>query len=170
MTKIHELAELGQSIWFDNIRRSLMTSGELQELIDKGLRGITSNPSIFEKAVSGSSDYDAEIQGMTAQGRSTYEIYEALATADVGNAADLMRSVYDSTDALDGYVSLEVNPDLAHDTDGTIVEAQHLFATLNRPNILIKVPATPAGIPAITTLIGEGINIKRDANVLSGAI
>ncbi|MFC1714838.1 transaldolase [Candidatus Poribacteria bacterium] len=160
MTKMHELAELGQSIWFDNIRRSLMASGELQGLIDKGLRGITSNPSIFEKAVSGSSDYDAEIQEMTAQGKSTNEIYEALTTADVGNAADLMRSVYDSTDGLDGYVSLEVNPDLAHDIGGTIAEARHLFSALDRPNIFIKVPATPSGIPAITTLIGEGININ----------
>ncbi len=160
MTKMHELAKLGQSIWFDNIRRSLMTSGELQDLINKGLRGITSNPSIFEKAVSGSSDYDTEIQGMTAQGKSTYEIYEALTTADVGNAADFMRTVYDSTEGLDGYVSLEVNPNLAHDTDGTIAEARYLFTMLNRPNILIKVPATPAGIPAITTLIGEGLNIN----------
>jgi transaldolase len=124
------------------------------------LRGITSNPSIFEKAISNSSDYDADIRELTIQGKSTDDIYEKLVTDDVGSAADLMRQVYDSTDSLDGYVSLEVNPNLAHDTNGTIAEAKHLFGLLDRPNILIKVPATPAGIPAIAALIGEGININ----------
>jgi len=160
MTKLHELADLGQSIWFDNIRRSFIASGELQDLIDKGLRGITSNPSIFEKAVSSGTDYDANIKKMVSQGKSVDEIYEALTTTDVGDAADLMRQVYDSTDGLDGYVSLEVNPDLAHDTKETIAEAEHLSNILGHPNIFIKVPATPAGIPAITALIGEGININ----------
>jgi len=160
MTKLHELADLGQSIWFDNIYRSLMTFGELQSLIDKGLRGITSNPSIFEKAIDNSSDYDADIREMVSGGKSVDEIYEKLVTDDVRNAADMMRPVYDATEGSDGFVSLEVSPDLANDTEQTIVDARHLFAVLDRPNVLIKVPATPAGIPAIETLISEGININ----------
>ena len=153
MADLRELADIGQSIWLDNISRSLITSGELQGLIDKGLRGITSNPSIFEKAVSSGSDYDDDIQKLAVSGKSVDEIYEALVTGDVRDAADLLRPVYDATDGVDGYVSLEVNPELANDTDGTIIEARHLFATLDRPNVFIKVPATSAGVPAIKTLI-----------------
>ncbi|MFQ5594304.1 MAG: bifunctional transaldolase/phosoglucose isomerase [Anaerolineae bacterium] len=160
MTKLHELANLGQAIWFDYIRRSFITSGELQRLIDDGLRGITSNPSIFEKAIAGSADYDEDLHRLVDEGKSVDEIYEALALDDISRAADLLRPVYDQTDGADGYVSLEVSPTLAHDTEGTIAEARRLFAALGRPNIMIKVPATPAGIPAIETLIGEGINVN----------
>ena len=160
MTKLHELAELGQAIWLDYISRSLLASGELQELVDQGLRGVTSNPSIFEKAIAGSADYDEDLNRLVREGRSVAEIYEDLAMADIRSAADVLRPVYDKSGGADGYVSLEVNPTLAHDTEATIAEARRLFASLERPNVMIKVPATPAGIPAIETLIGEGVNIN----------
>jgi transaldolase len=160
MSKLDQLAELGQAIWLDFIRRSLITSGELQALVDEGLRGMTSNPTILEKAIAGSDDYDRDLQRLVAEGRSVDEIYESLALDDIGQAADLFRPVYDRTGGLDGYVSLEVNPNLAHDTERTVAEARRLFATLGRPNLMIKVPATPAGLPAIETLIGDGLNIN----------
>ena len=160
MTKLHELADLGQSIWLDNISRSLMASGELQDLVDQGLRGVTSNPSIFEKAIAGSDDYDEDVKGLVSGGKSVEEIYETLAMADIRSAADILRSVYEETDGADGYVSLEVSPALAHDTEATIAEARRLFASLERPNVMIKVPATAAGIPAIEILIGEGVNVN----------
>ncbi len=160
MTKLNELAALGQSVWLDYIRRSFITSGELQALIDQGLRGITSNPTIFEKAIAGSDDYDDDLGYLVDQGKSVEAIYEALALDDIGRAADLLRPVYDRTDGADGYVSLEVSPTLAHDTQGTIAEARRLFTALGRPNVMIKVPSTPAGVPAIEALIGESININ----------
>jgi transaldolase len=160
MSKFDQLAELGQAIWLDFIRRSLITSGELQSLIDEGVRGMTSNPTIFEKAIAGSDDYDGVLRGLVTDGGSLQEIYEALVLDDIRRAADVLRPVYDRTDGLDGYVSLEVNPQLAHDTQGTIAEARRLFGALGRPNVMIKVPATPAGVPAIEALIGEGININ----------
>ena len=160
MTKIHELADLGQAIWVDYIRRSFLTSGELQRLVDQGVRGVTSNPSIFEKAIAGSADYDANLMPLVEAGKSVEEIYKALALDDIRQAADILRPVYDETGGDDGYVSLEVSPTLAHDTKNTIAEARRLFAALDRANIMIKVPATPAGIPAIETLIGEGINVN----------
>ena len=160
MTKLHELAELGQSIWLDYISRSLIASGELQKLVDQGLRGVTSNPSIFEKAIAGSADYDEDLNRLVCDGRSVAEIYEDLAMADIRSAADILRPVYEKSGGADGYVSLEVNPALAHDTGATIAEARRLFASLERPNVLIKVPATVAGIPAMETLIGEGINVN----------
>ena len=160
MTKLHELANLGQAIWLDYIRRSFITSGELQALIDQGVRGLTSNPSIFEKAIAGSADYDADLRSLVEAGKSVGEIYESLVLDDIHRVADILRPVYDQTGGADGYVSLEVSPTLAHDTDGTIAEARRLFAALDRPNIMIKVPATAAGIPAIETLIGEGINVN----------
>jgi transaldolase/glucose-6-phosphate isomerase len=160
MTKLHRLADLGQSIWLDYIRRSFMTSGEMQDLIDVGVRGVTSNPAIFEKAIACSDDYDPALRKLAVKSRSTVEIYEALAIDDIRRAADLFRPLYESTNCLDGYVSLEVSPDLAHDTAGTVSEARRLFATLDRPNVMIKVPATKAGIPAVETLIGEGINVN----------
>ncbi|MBC8449097.1 MAG: bifunctional transaldolase/phosoglucose isomerase [Chloroflexi bacterium] len=160
MTKLHQLANLGQAIWFDYIRRSFLTSGDLQALIDDGLRGVTSNPSIFEKAIAGSTDYDDALHRLVEEGKTVEEIYEALALDDIQRAAHLLRPVYDATYGADGYVSLEVSPNLAYDTEGTIAEARRLFAALDRPNVMIKVPATPDGIPAIETLIGDGINVN----------
>ncbi len=160
MTKLHELAEIGQAIWLDYIRRSLITGGGLQDWVDKGVRGVTSNPAIFEKAIAGSDDYDAALRELKGQDLSAEEVYEALALEDIRMAADVLRPVYDETDGADGFVSLEVSPELAHKTDETIAEARRLFEALDRPNVLIKVPATQEGIPAIETLIGEGINVN----------
>jgi transaldolase/glucose-6-phosphate isomerase len=160
MTKIHELAQLGQSIWYDNIRRALLNSGELADLIQAGVSGVTSNPTIFEKAIVGSNDYDEAMHYLVATGKTADEIYEALVLEDIGRTADLLRPVYDRTAGGDGYVSLEVSPVLAHDTEATISEARRLFDALGRPNVMIKVPATPAGIPAIETLIADGINVN----------
>ena len=160
MTRLNELNQAGQSVWLDYIRRAYIASGELQAIIEAGVTGITSNPSIFEKAIAGSSDYDADIQRLVMTGRGTTGIYEALALDDIGRAADLLRPVYERTAGRDGYVSLEVSPELAHDTAGTIADARRLFAALGRPNVMIKVPATPAGIPAFQTLISEGINVN----------
>jgi transaldolase/glucose-6-phosphate isomerase len=154
------LREIGQSVWLDFIRRSFTTSGGLQRLVDQGVRGVTSNPSIFEKAIAGSDDYDNAMRGLVEAGRSVDEIYESLALEDIGRAADILRPVYEESACADGFVSLEVSPALAQDTERTIAEARRLFAVLNRPNIMIKVPATPAGIPAIETLIGQGINVN----------
>ena len=160
MTKLQEFADQGQAIWIDYIRRSFIASGELKALIDEGLRGVTSNPTIFEKAIAGSTDYDRDLHRLVDEGKSVEEIYEALVIEDIRQTAELLRPVYDSTKGKDGYVSLEVSPALAHDTKGTITEARRLFASLDCPNVMIKVPATPEGIPTIETLIGEGININ----------
>ncbi len=159
-SRLRELAELGQSIWYDNIRRALLDSGELEALRDTGVMGVTSNPSIFEKAMGGSADYDNAIAALAAERKSVEEIYETLAIEDIQRTADLFRSVYDETGGADGYVSLEVSPILAHDTERTVREARRLWAALDRPNVMIKVPATPAGIPAIETLIRAGINVN----------
>jgi transaldolase len=156
-----KLEELGQSIWLDYTRRDLIASGELRRLIEEdGLRGMTSNPSIFEKAIAGSVYYDGDIRAMAFDGQSPNAIYETLSQHDVEAAADEFRGVYDKTDGGDGYVSLEVNPHLAHDTRGTIVEARRLWRALRRPNVFIKVPATAEGIPAIRELISDGINVN----------
>ena len=160
MSKLHELYQLGQSVWYDNISRALLDSGEMQTLIDDGVVGVTSNPSIFETAIARSSDYDGVIRELAQAGQSTNDIYEALALQDIGEAADLLHPVYEKTRGVDGYISLEVSPTLARDTEGTIAEARRLYASLSRPNIMIKVPATPEGIPAIETLIADGININ----------
>jgi transaldolase/glucose-6-phosphate isomerase len=160
MTKLHAVADLGQAIWLDYIRRSFITSGDLQALVEDGLRGVTSNPTIFEKAIAGSTDYDDALRRLVDEGKTVEEIYEALALDDIQRAADLLRPVYEQTNGADGYVSLEVSPNLADDTEGTIAEARRLFAALDRPNVMIKVPATPAGVPAIQALIGEGVNVN----------
>src|SRR5664280_448296 len=158
---LNRLGMLGQSIWLDYIRRDLMASGELRRLIEEdGLRGMTSNPSIFEKAIAGSHIYDGDIRDMALKKKDVKAIYEALSQRDVQSAADEFRPLYDRTDGKDGYVSLEVNPHLAQDTKGTIEEARRLWAALNRPNVLIKVPATANGLPAIQQLIGEGISVN----------
>ncbi|NOY86973.1 MAG: bifunctional transaldolase/phosoglucose isomerase [Deltaproteobacteria bacterium] len=160
MNNIQKAMELGQSIWLDYIRRSFITSGELEALIGQGLMGMTSNPSIFEKAITGSSDYDADLARLAGEGLTTGEIYDAITLQDIGMATDTFRPVYDATDQADGFVSLEVNPLLAADTESTISEGVRLFNALGRPNVMIKVPATPEGFPAIRTLIGMGINVN----------
>ena len=160
MTKIQELAEHGQAIWFDYIQRSLIGSGELQGLVDQGIRGVTSNPSIFKKAITGSSDYDEDIRSLARDGKTAEEIYEILTVNDIRSAADILRPVYDETDGADGFVSLEVNPGLANSARGTIDEATHLFNTVGRPNCMIKVPATSAGPEAVETLISRGVNVN----------
>ncbi|HEY3376807.1 MAG TPA: transaldolase [Armatimonadota bacterium] len=160
MPTLHELAELGQSVWLDTLSRAMLNSGELQSLIGQGVRGVTANPTILDKAISGSDDYDADIRQMAQSGTTLENMYVGLVLADIARAADMFRPLFQATGGADGYVSLEVNPHLAHDTSGTIAEVRRLFSTLNRPNIFIKVPATPEGIPAIEQLISEGININ----------
>ena len=152
--------EYGQSIWIDFISRDALVSGELANWVDRGVLGLTSNPAIFAKAILTGKTYDQDIARLLAQGKTAPQIYEALALEDIATAADLLRPVYDRTDGLDGYVSLEVSPHLAHDTAGTVSEARRLFAALGRPNVMIKVPGAPEGIPAIAALIGSGININ----------
>ncbi len=156
-----KLAEHGQSVWLDYIHRDLFESGELQRLIEEdGLRGMTSNPAIFEQAIAEGRAYQQQIRSLVGQGRSTLEIYEALTVADVQQAADIFRSVYESSGGRDGYVSLEVNPHLAHDTKNSIVEARRLWAAVDRPNLMIKIPGTKAGLPAIQQCLSEGINVN----------
>ncbi len=156
-----ELQKFGQSVWLDYIRRDLITSGELKRLIDNdGLRGMTSNPSIFEKAIVGSNDYAGFLDQLVAQGLSAGDIYERIAVRDIHDAADILLPVYKSTNKRDGYVSLEVSPTLARDTLGSIEEARRLWKTVARPNVMIKIPGTPEGVPAVRQLISEGININ----------
>ncbi|MGH2515152.1 MAG: transaldolase, partial [Ktedonobacterales bacterium] len=153
---------LGQSIWYDNIRRGLITSGDLQKLIDEdAVVGVTSNPTIFEKAINGSTDYDDAIQQLVGQGiTDAKQVFEALAVEDIQLAADVLRPIYDRTDGLDGYISLEVSPVAANDTQKTIAEARHLAQRVSRPNVMIKIPATEEGLPAIEQMIYEGVNIN----------
>jgi transaldolase len=158
---LQKLGTLGQSIWLDYIQRDLIESGELRRLIEKDkISGITSNPSIFEKAISSCHDYDNDVRAMALQRKNAGTIYEALSQQDVQRAADEFRFLYDATEGADGYVSLEVNPHLAYDAKGTLVEARRLWASLNRPNILIKLPATMEGLPVIRQLVSEGINVN----------
>lgn len=158
--RLNEVRALGQSIWLDYIRRAMLNSGELQALIEAGVTGVTSNPSIFEKAITGSADYDPALRALGTEGRHAHSIYEELVIADIAATADLLRAVYDRSAGQDGFVSLEVSPELARDTAGTIAEARRLFKALQRPNVMIKVPATPEGLPAMETLIAEGINVN----------
>ncbi|MEI2691763.1 MAG: transaldolase [Anaerolineae bacterium] len=158
--RLAQLHDLGQSIWFDFIRRAFIQNGELQDLVDQGVRGVTSNPSIFEKAIAGSVDYDAALRPLVEAGKDVDEIDEALALADIQAAADILRPLFDQSAGRDGFVSLEVSPTLAHDTANTISEARRLHAALGRPNVMIKVPATAAGLPAVTALIGDGISVN----------
>jgi transaldolase/glucose-6-phosphate isomerase len=162
MNPLKELQRYGQSVWLDYIRRSLLTSGELRTLLaEDGLMGVTSNPAIFEKAIAGSTDYSDDLARLQARpDLDAKAVYEALAIRDIQDAADVLRPLYESTRYRDGYVSLEVSPDLAHDTTGTLAEATRLWREVGRPNVMIKVPATPAGVPAIETLIAEGINVN----------
>ncbi|SVB73308.1 uncharacterized protein METZ01_LOCUS226162, partial [marine metagenome] len=160
VNQIREAQKLGQSIWYDNVSRGLLVSGEIAELVKIGVTGLTSNPTIFEKAISESGDYDEALIALAMEGHTAEEAFEELAITDIRNVADLLRQVYDDTDGTDGYASLEVSPSLAHDTDATVAEALRLFTKLDRPNVMVKVPATPAGIPAIQRLIGKGVNIN----------
>jgi transaldolase/glucose-6-phosphate isomerase len=156
-----ELQRHGQSVWLDYIRRSLITSGELQRSIDQdGLRGVTSNPAIFEKAIAGSTDYADVLEHLSGRDADAKTVYERIAIRDVQDAADVFAPVYEASNQRDGYVSLEVSPFLARDTDGTIQEARRLWREVGRPNVMIKVPATDEGIVALRQLIAEGININ----------
>lgn len=159
--RLVELYAYGQSFWYDNIRRQFLQDGTLVKLIeDDGLRGMTSNPSIFDKAIGNSHDYDRQLAELATVGANSTAIYEALALADIRAACDMFAPLYTTSEAGDGFVSLEVSPHLAHDTDGTIAEARRLFGQVARPNLMIKVPATSEGIPAIRQLISEGLNIN----------
>lgn len=160
MDRMQKLHQIGQSIWLDYIERRMVQSGELQKLVDAGVTGVTSNPTIFQQAISKSEAYRADLQKLAAAGHSPKEIFEALAVADISAAADVLAPVYTRTKGEDGFVSIEVAPDLADNTEGTITEARRLHASVNRPNVMVKVPATKAGIPAIRQLISEGININ----------
>lgn len=160
LNPLQQLHEFGQSPWYDNISRHLLRSGGLQALINDGIRGMTSNPTIFQKAVAESDAYDAEIRELALAGRTTTEIYEKLITDDIRDAADILRPIYEQSNGADGYISIEVSPRLAHDTQGTIDEALRLRQIIQRDNVLIKVPATPAGIPAVEYLIGQGVNVN----------
>lgn len=157
---VQQLERIGQSIWLDYIRRDMIEDGELAQLIqEEGLRGMTSNPSIFEKAITGP-HYNALVEAAHRRGGDTNTVYESIAVRDIQDAADLLHPVYEATDAHDGYVSLEVSPHLAHDTRGTLAEARRLWEMVDRPNLMIKVPGTQAGIPAMSELITEGINVN----------
>lgn len=161
MNPLQQIGKLGQAIWLDDIHRSLMTSGDLKVLIDDdGLCGMTSNPTIFDKAIAGSHDYDDDIRALALEGKGVNDIFEALAIKDVQMAADTFRPLYDRTNGRHGFVSLEVSPHLAHDTEGTLADARRLWAALDRPNVFIKVPATLAGLPAIRQLTSDGINVN----------
>lgn len=157
---LFKLKSHGQSVWLDFLRRKLVTGGDLQALIDKGVTGVTSNPAIFKKAIADSTDYDSAVQTMLQNDFEVDSIYQTLVTEDVRQAADLLRPIYENSDGVDGFVSLEVSPHLAYDTDKTIAEARQLWSTVDRPNLFIKVPATLPGLPAIETLISEGINVN----------
>jgi transaldolase len=161
MSNLHNLASAGQSVWIDSLSREILDSGELQRQIDtNAVTGVTSNPTIFAKAMLSGTDYDAQLAELVGRDASTDEIYTALVTADIQKACDVMLPVFDRTRGADGFVSVEVAPGLAHDTDGTIAEARDWAKRVDRPNLLVKVPATAAGVPAVRRLISEGISIN----------
>lgn len=162
MNPLQALGESGQSVWLDYIQRKLLATGELRRLVEEdGVTGVTSNPAIFEKAVADSDDYDDVTARMGREGSADPKaVYEAIAMRDIREAADVLQSVYRETGGRDGYVSLEVSPHLAHDTEGTVAEARRLWDSVSRDNLLIKVPGTPEGVPAIERLIGEGISVN----------
>ena len=162
MNPLLQLIEHGQSYWIDNLSRHMITSGDLKKRVsEQGLRGITSNPSIFDKAITKSNDYDAQIKELIRSGKKNVkEIYDALTIKDIQDACDILRPVFDESDGLDGFVSLEVSPYLARHTNETMAEARRLFKAVNRPNCLIKIPGTGEGVPAIEQMLYEGININ----------
>ena len=157
---LNDIHGLGQSIWYDFISRDFIASGRMLELVQKGIRGMTSNPTIFEQAIASGSDYDEQIRTLDQSGSSLEDIATALFVTDIQNACDVIRPVYDESAGEDGYISLEVSPTLAHDTEATIAEAYRLWKAVDRPNLMIKIPATPEGIPAIRTCISEGLNVN----------
>jgi transaldolase len=158
---ISEMKLIGQSIWYDNIERKLLDDGTLAGMVERGeISGITSNPSIFNNAISNSNEYDQEIESLTRKGVSREDIYERLAVRDIQRAADLFLPLYQDTNGADGYVSLEVSPYLAHETEQTISDAKKLWKMVDRPNLMIKIPATLEGLPAITEVISAGINVN----------
>ncbi len=159
--RLLEIKKYGQSIWMDNLSRDIIQSGELKDLVEnKGICGITSNPAIFEKAIAGNVIYDADIEAGVRAGLPTYKIYESLAFADIRNACDILRPVYDASKGLDGYVSIEVPPTIAHDTQATINEARRYYQELGRENVMIKIPGTESGLPAVEQVIADGINVN----------
>jgi transaldolase len=156
-----EIKDYGQSIWMDNLTRDLIQSGELKRMIEeRGLRGITSNPAIFEKAIVGNKIYDADIEEGIRAGRSLLEIYESLIFEDIRNACDIFMPVYEESGGLDGYISIEVPPNIANDTQKTIDEARRYYREIGRPNVMIKIPGTTAGLPAVEEVIADGINVN----------
>ncbi|MBX6332074.1 MAG: transaldolase [Gemmatimonadaceae bacterium] len=159
-TKMHALLEQGQSVWLDDLRRGMIVSGELDALIADGLRGMTSNPTIFEAAIADSTDYDAAIRDPAVAGWHERELFEKLAVDDVRAAADRFRPVYEATDGADGFVSIEVNPALARDTEASLAEARRLWREIGRPNVMIKIPGTREGWAAIERGLAEGMNIN----------
>jgi transaldolase len=156
-----ELQKQGQSVWYDNIDRSQLASGQFKSMLDAdGILGVTANPTIFEKSISAGHAYDAQMTQLIKEGKSTNEIYENVVITDIRTVADLLRPIYEQTQGKDGYVSLEVSPVLANDTAGTIAEAKRFWGMVERPNLMIKIPATPAGVPAIYEVIRSGINVN----------
>jgi transaldolase len=159
-TKMHELAEIGQSFWLDNMSRAMIEQGKLKSMIDNGLRGQTSNPTIFKQAICQSSDYDEKIVELKEKGQSTFEIYDALTVRDVQDACDLFKGVFQSTNGLDGYVSLEINPHLGNEFDAQLKEGLRIWKTVNRPNLMVKVPATKNGCRVVEELLANGVNVN----------
>ena len=156
-----QLKALGQSVWFDNIDRAQLVSGQFERLLEEdGVVGVTANPTIFQKSISHGTSYDEQLNQLISQRKSTNEIYEALVITDIRTVADILRPIYDRTAGQDGYVSLEVSPDLAHNTEGTLSEVRRFWKTVDRPNLMIKIPATPEGIPAVRQALSEGINVN----------
>jgi transaldolase len=160
MNNIHRAQKHGQSIWLDSISRDMIRSGKLREFVDLGVTGITSNPTIFDKAIAESDIYDNALVEYASDGADPKTVFERLAIVDIRDAADVLQSVYENAEKRDGFVSIEVSPTLAHDTAGTVSEARRLWDTIDRPNVMIKVPGTPEGVPAIRTLTSEGINVN----------
>ena len=160
MNRIQALHTMGQSIWLDYIERGMIKSGELKKLIEEGITGVTSNPTIFQQAIAKSNAYAEDLKSLSSSDKSTKEIFETLAIADIQAGADVLRTVYDSVGGIDGFISLEVSPDLAYDEEGTVAEALRLWEAVDRPNLMIKVPATKAGVNAVRRLIAEGLNIN----------
>ncbi|HYR45850.1 MAG TPA: transaldolase [Thermoanaerobaculia bacterium] len=159
--RLKKLEALGQSVWYDYIRRDLLTGGDLEKLIrEDGLSGMTSNPTIFQKAIAETELYDQDIRRLAGEEKSTFQVFEGLAVADVRRAADIFRPAYDAKNGNDGFVSIEVGPHLANDTEGSIAEARRLWQECDRPNVMVKIPGTAAGIPAIRQCLSEGININ----------